>query len=35
MNRQEQAVDVVTLAEIDTHNLLISSFSTHSFMPMS
>lgn len=35
-NGQEQAVAVVTLTEIDAHNcLLISGFSTHTFMPMS
>lgn len=34
-NRQEQAVAAVGLTEIDTHNsLLISGFSTHSFMSM-
>lgn len=34
-NRQKQAVAAVGLTEIDTHNsLLISGFSSHSFMPM-
>lgn len=34
-NRQEQAIAAVSLTEIDKQNsLLISGFSTHSFMPM-